>query len=106
MQCYIRKSSYLRKPKTDREHTSIDGSKILSNDLINFFNIAKANTINFINAEVKSESIKLMPVYVTMKEEQEGNRMENKIITENEVCIFKKCPYSLSKSKNYKRKFI
>ena len=48
---YMRKSNYLLNPYTKRAHVSIDKNTEMSEDLINFPDIATENTTNFIESQ-------------------------------------------------------
>lgn len=58
----MRKSNYLLNPYTKRAHVSIDKNVEMSEDLINFPDIAIKNTTKFVEAKVNGEAPKLVPV--------------------------------------------
>ena len=51
---YLRKSNYLLYPYTQRAHVSIDKNVEISEDLINFPDIATENNTKFIESKVNS----------------------------------------------------
>ena len=77
---YVRKSNYLLDPYTKRAHVSIDKNVEMSEDLINFPEIAMENATKFIEAKLNDEAPKLVPVFVTEKEKEEYCSLYNKTI--------------------------
>lgn len=60
----------------------------MSEDLVNFPAIAMDNTAKYVKAKLQGEVLKLTPVFVTKKEEQEFFSLENRTIEELKVLIF------------------
>jgi len=86
---FVRNSKYLLDPMTEREHTSIDTKNRMSEDLIKLPSIAIDNTIEYIKAKVKGDSVKLTPVFVTQKDENEHCSLQNKTKDEIKTLIYR-----------------
>lgn len=74
---------------TLREHVSIGTKVRMSEDLVKFPSIAMNNVVNYINAKVSGDTVKLTPVFVTHKEEEEYCSLQNKSIEEIKIRIFR-----------------
>lgn len=87
---HVREKKYLLNPKQLSEHKSLDGKIKMSNDLVSFASISVGNIKQYIEAKVKNESTKMVPVYVTQQEYEEGYTIENQTISSLLVQIFRK----------------
>ena len=91
----MREQSYLTNPKSQREHTSIDQSKVLSTDLVALPSIAKENISHYIDTKTNNQDPNLAIIYVTQDEEIEAQKLINRTMSELKVIIFE-CIENLS----------
>ena len=87
-QC-LRETGYLLNSKIKNQHVSIDGKKIMSEELVGFATIATSNTKIYIEAKMNKSTPNISPVYVTQEEYEEANSIENSTIAELKVLIYK-----------------
>ena len=87
---YLMEKKYLLDPKVHLEHKSINGKLKMSSNLVSFPSFAMDNIKRFIEAKINKVSTKLIPVYVTQEEYDEGNAIENQTIKDLHLQIFRK----------------
>ena len=86
---YIRKQKYLEDPFTKEQHVSMDGKNILHQDLVNFSTTSQENLSQYIQVRLKGErDFKVQPIYVTLEEYEDANKVENLTKEQLKVKIF------------------
>ena len=71
--------------KSLKDNKSLDGKILLNEDLVQFSNNAENNIKSYITSILHSESVKLVPVYVTEQERLDAEKVEN--MTKAEITI-------------------
>ena len=71
--------------KSLKDNKSLDGKILLNEDLVQFSNNAENNIKSYITSILQSESVKLVPVYVTEQERLDAEKAEN--MTKAEITI-------------------
>ena len=71
--------------KSLKDNKSLDGKILLNEDLVQFSNNAENNIKSYITSILHSESVKLVPVYVTEQERLDAEKAEN--MTKAEITI-------------------
>ena len=71
--------------KSLKDNKSLDGKILLNEDLVQFSNNAENNIKSYITSMLHSESVKLVPVYVTEQERLDAEKVEN--MTKAEITI-------------------
>ena len=85
----FRNNRYLSSPKLSREHTNLDGTITLYEDLVNFSEIASGNIACYVDAAVnQKEGIKIKAVPITEEDYNESNKIESLGKDEIKVKIF------------------